>query len=67
VRQKRLTGLGRRIGVDHTTVARRIDQLERSRGCRLFERTPAGYGLTEAEQHLFLGEPARRAGRRALE
>jgi DNA-binding transcriptional LysR family regulator len=52
VRQKRLTGVGRRLGVDHTTVARRIDQLERSLGCRLFERTPAGYVLTEAGRHL---------------
>ncbi len=51
-RLKRLTHVGRKLGVDHTTVARRIDQLEKSLGCRLFESTSEGYTLTEAGRHL---------------
>jgi DNA-binding transcriptional LysR family regulator len=39
------------LGVDHTTVGRRIDAAERALGLRLFTRTAAGYVLTrEGEQ-----------------
>lgn len=51
-RQKRLNHAGRKLGVDHTTVARRIEQLEASLRCRLFESTADGYVLTEAGTHL---------------
>ncbi|MFC2969377.1 LysR family transcriptional regulator [Acidimangrovimonas pyrenivorans] len=43
-----LSATARALGVTHATVARRIDQLERSVGQRLFERHPGGYGLTAA-------------------
>ena len=52
-RWKRLSQAGRKLGVDHTTVARRIEQFEAVLGCRLFESTAAGYELTEAGQRLF--------------
>jgi DNA-binding transcriptional LysR family regulator len=51
-RAKRLNQAGRKLSVDHTTVARRVEQLEASLRCRLFELTPDGYMLTEAGQHL---------------
>jgi DNA-binding transcriptional LysR family regulator len=51
-RLKRLNQAGRKLGVDHTTVARRIDQLEAALGCRLFESMVDGYVLTEAGQRL---------------
>ena len=39
------------LGVDHTTVGRRIEAAERALGLRLFTRTAAGYVLTrEGEQ-----------------
>lgn len=39
------------LGVDHTTVGRRVDAAERALGLRLFTRTAAGYLLTrEGEQ-----------------
>ena len=58
-RLKRLNLVGRKLDVDHTTVARRIEQLETALGCRLFESTPEGYLPTEAGQRLL------RHGRRA--
>lgn len=40
----------KQLGVDHTTVARRIDAIENALGVRLFTRTPTGYVPTsEAE------------------
>jgi DNA-binding transcriptional LysR family regulator len=47
-RRKRLSHVGRELGVDHTTVARRIEQLERALRCRLFESGADGYALTGA-------------------
>jgi len=47
-RQKRMLHVGRKLGVDHTTVARRIEQLEKDLGCKLFESAPDGYRLTDA-------------------
>ncbi len=52
-RLKRLNHVGRKLDVDHTTVARRIEQLEAALGCRLFESTADGYVLTEAGRRLF--------------
>lgn len=41
------------LGVDHTTVGRRVDALEASLGVRLFTRTPAGYiPTTDADRLL---------------
>ena len=41
-----LSGAARELGVEHTTVARRIDGLEAELGARLFLRNPRGYVLT---------------------
>lgn len=38
----------RATGVEHTTVARRIDALETALGARLFDRFPRGWSLTAA-------------------
>ncbi|MDH1011972.1 LysR family transcriptional regulator [Pseudomonas nicosulfuronedens] len=47
-RAGKLTVAARRLGVDHTTVARRLQALEKSIGAQLLVREPAGYRLTEA-------------------
>lgn len=46
-RRRRLTQAATDLGVDHTTVGRRITALERSIGQRLFDRTPRGWILTD--------------------
>jgi DNA-binding transcriptional LysR family regulator len=43
-----LSGAARATGVEHTTVARRIDALETALGGRLFDRFPKGWSLTAA-------------------
>lgn len=40
------------LGVEHTTVGRRVDAAERSLGLGLFTRTPAGYLLTQDGEQL---------------
>ncbi len=45
-RAGRVAGAARQLGVEHSTVARRIDGLERAIGARLFYRTAGGYQLT---------------------
>ena len=42
-----LSGASRRLEVEHTTVARRIDRLETQLGATLFDRSREGYELTE--------------------
>lgn len=51
-RTARLAGAGRRLGLDHSTVARRLSNLEAAVGSRLFDRGPRGVQLTEAGQKL---------------
>lgn len=53
-----LAKASQRLGVDHTTVGRRIEALERALKLRLFTRTPAGYVQTADAQRLL--EPMRR-------
>lgn len=48
----RLARAGRKLDVDHTTVARRVEALEQALGCRLFEANAGGYALTEAGRQL---------------
>ena len=43
-----LSGAARATGVEHTTVARRIDALETALGARPFDRFPKGWSLTAA-------------------
>jgi molybdate transport repressor ModE-like protein len=47
-----LQGAARRLAVDHTTVARRIQALETQVGSPLFTREPGGHRLTEAGRRL---------------
>ncbi|MEV6426253.1 LysR family transcriptional regulator [Nocardia sp. NPDC051463] len=51
-RTRRLVAAGQRLGVNHTTVSRRIAALERSLGIRLFDRAPSGWVLTDAGYRL---------------
>lgn len=41
-----LAGAARALGIEHTTVARRVDALERALGLRLFDRMPRGWRPT---------------------
>lgn len=45
-RQGSLSGAARRLGVEHSTVARRVEALEQALGIRLFDRLPRGWTLT---------------------
>jgi DNA-binding transcriptional LysR family regulator len=41
-----------RLGVNHTTVLRRLAQLEERLGARMFEKLPSGYRLTKAGEEV---------------
>lgn len=45
-RAGRLTAAARRLGIEHTTLSRRIARLEADLGLPLFDRGPTGYDLT---------------------
>jgi DNA-binding transcriptional LysR family regulator len=60
-----LAGAARSLGVNHTTVLRRLDALEARLGSRLFDRLRSGYQPTEAG--LALLEQARHMATRADE
>jgi len=47
-----LTGAARALGVEHTTVARRIDTLEGALNIRLFDRFPKGWALTSDGENM---------------
>ncbi|WP_417427251.1 LysR family transcriptional regulator [Hoeflea sp.] len=47
-REGSLSGAARNLGVNHSTVFRRIAGFEETLGVRLFERLPTGYALTVA-------------------
>ena len=51
-RLKRMTAAGRALGIDQTTVARRIRALEKSVGALLFIRDEVGYAMTQAGERL---------------
>ena len=52
VRTGRLTVAAAQLGIDHSTLSRRITALETALKVRLFDRVPSGYVLTEAGQGL---------------
>jgi DNA-binding transcriptional LysR family regulator len=57
----RLTAAAARLGVDHSTLSRRIAALEHSLKARLFDRSPSGYTLTEEGRRLLpIGEEMER-------
>lgn len=47
-----LNGAARALGVNHSTVFRRINAFEERLGVRLFERLPTGYALTLAGEEM---------------
>lgn len=53
-RQNRLAPAARRLRVDHTTVSRRISELEKNLSVKLFDRKPDGFVLTEQGHRLFV-------------
>lgn len=52
VRVGKLTGAARDLGLDHSTLSRRISNLESVLNITLFERSPGGYKITEAGKWL---------------
>jgi DNA-binding transcriptional LysR family regulator len=52
-REGSVTGAGRSLGVNHTTVARRINALEDSLGTRLFDHARDGYAMTQAAENMY--------------
>src|SRR5688500_700479 len=51
-RHRSLQGAARAIGVNHSTMFRRLNTLEARLGVRLFDRSPRGYALTAAGEHM---------------
>ncbi len=52
-RERSASRAGKSIGVNHTTVARRISALEKEIGTRLFDRQPNGYAMTQAAENMY--------------
>lgn len=48
-----LSGAARELGVNHSTVLRRITAYEEEQGVRLFERLPTGYALTQDAENIY--------------
>ncbi|HRF08547.1 MAG TPA: LysR family transcriptional regulator, partial [Xanthobacteraceae bacterium] len=53
-RQSRLAPAAKRLKVDHTTVSRRVAELEKDLSVKLFNRKPDGFVLTDEGHRLFL-------------
>lgn len=51
-RTEKLTATARVLGVEHSTVARRVSALETQLGVRLFDRLPRSWNLTLEGEHL---------------
>jgi DNA-binding transcriptional LysR family regulator len=51
-RSGRLTAAAARLGVDHSTLSRRIAALEHSLKAKLFDRSPSGYSPTDQGRRL---------------
>lgn len=62
-----LVGAARRLAVDHTTVARRVQALEKDIGAALFSRESDGHRLTEAGRRLQPRAEAMESAFRAIE
>lgn len=58
VRTGSYTAAGRQLGVNRTTIGRRVDALERTLGLSLFDQTPHGYAPTLAGARLLAGAEA---------
>ncbi len=66
-RAGKLTVAARRLGVDHTTVARRVQALEKSLGQPLFIRGGSGYSPTEVGRRLLAQVEAMESAYLAIE
>lgn len=53
-RMGKITSAARRLGVEHSTISRRIAALEQALGARLFSREPDGYRLTPQGENLMI-------------
>jgi DNA-binding transcriptional LysR family regulator len=51
-REGTLSAAARSLGVTQTTVGRRLDALHKRAGVRLLQKTPSGYVLTPAGEHI---------------
>jgi DNA-binding transcriptional LysR family regulator len=51
-RSGRLTAAASRLGLDHSTLSRRLGALEHALKAKLFDRSPSGYTLTEQGRRL---------------
>lgn len=52
VRGGSVSAAAKQLGVDHATVIRRVDRLEKHLSAKLFDRRKTGYLLTEAGQRV---------------
>ena len=52
-REGTASGAGKALGVNHTTVARRIGALEDKLKARLFDRTSDGYEMTQTAENMY--------------
>ncbi|MEO1204529.1 MAG: LysR family transcriptional regulator, partial [Pseudomonadota bacterium] len=52
-RQGSVSAAGKQLGVNHTTVSRRIAAFESGLSTRLFDRTRDGYVMTQAAENLY--------------
>jgi DNA-binding transcriptional LysR family regulator len=62
-----LRAAAERLGVNHSTVLRRIAQLEQRLGARMFEKLPSGYRLTAAGEEVLEFAGQMEASSRQLE
>lgn len=51
-RARSARGAAQLLGISNSTITRRLDDLERSLGTRLFDRTPEGYRMTQSAENL---------------
>lgn len=66
-RSRSLSGAARSLGVEHTTVSRRLASIEAALGARLFDRTPDGHVASAAGQRALAHAQAIEAHALALE
>ena len=66
-RQGRLAPTARRLKVDHTTVSRRVAELERALDQKLFDRSAEGFALTEQGRALMPMAEAMEAQAQSIE
>src|SRR5205085_9568565 len=57
-RSGRLTAAAARLGLDHSTLSRRLAGLEHALGAKLFDRSPSGYTPTDEGRRLLASAEA---------